>query len=231
MKAKVLKSVIGNLFIISMLAGAVLTMPSCDNKTADYNKIIVSADSAFNAGQYAKAKTLYKDAKVIKPKETYPDQQIQKVGQILRQQETDRKYTEAINRADNLFDAGNYQEAKVEYQKSSSLKPQESYPKQKISEIANILAEQQVELAAEKNPYHIIVGTFGKDHNANALHEKLKGMGYRSHLIPRYDGELTAVTIKSFPDLHAAWNHLPEVYEMEMFMDDSPWIVKYTIRK
>ncbi len=231
MKSQVLHSVLRKLFFVFLLGSFVIAATSCDNKTARYQETIATADSAFQAKDYDMAKSLYKDAKVIKPDESYPDQQISKVEQILRQQETDRKYREAINRADNLFNAGNYQEARPEFQSASSLKPGETYPKQKIREIDAMLAKEQEKLAARNNPYHIVVGTFDIDENARQLQQKLIDKGYQSLLIPRYDGQLTAVTLKSFPDLHAAWNYLPETYEMEMFMDDSPWIVKYTLKE
>ncbi|MDZ7740821.1 MAG: SPOR domain-containing protein [Bacteroidota bacterium] len=231
MKSQVLNSVFRKAFIILLLGSFVFAGTSCDNKTARYQEAIVTADSAFQAKDYNMAMSFYKDAKVIKADETYPDQQISKIEQILRQQETNKKYTEAIKRADDLFNAGNYQEARSEYHAAYTLKSGENYPKQKISEIDGILAEEQEKLAARNNPYHIVVGSFDIQENARQLQQKLVEKGYQSELIPRYDGKLTAVTLKSFPDLHAAWNYLPETYEMEMFMDDSPWIVKYTLKE
>ncbi len=122
-------------------------------KNQDYQAAITSADSYLGKKQYGTAKTFYKKAIDIKPTETYPKQKISEIDKILANQaaaaESEKKYQAAIKKADGLLASKKYNEAKSSYQTASTIKPSESYPKQKISEIDKILANQAA--AAEKD--------------------------------------------------------------------------------
>ncbi len=111
----------------------------------DYKNAITSADSYFGNKQYSTAKTYYQTASGIKPTETYPKQKISEIDKILSDQaaaaEKDKQYQEAIYKADNLFSAKQYEDAKLAFQIASSIKPSENYPKEKIAEIDKLLTE------------------------------------------------------------------------------------------
>ena len=127
-------------------------------RNENYQAAIAKADQEFSVEQYAAAKSSYQEASGIKPEESYPQQQISKIDQILadrEKSESDRKatqkaYDDAIALADKAFKKENYEPAKSSYQEASSLKPAEVYPQEQISKIDQILADL-AKKAADKN--------------------------------------------------------------------------------
>ena len=64
------------------------------------------------------------------------------------QAEKDKNYADAIARADNLFNEENYENSRTEYRAALDIKPEESYPQQRIDEIGNLLAQLSAAQAA-----------------------------------------------------------------------------------
>ncbi len=122
-------------------------------KDKQYQDAIKKADGLLASKQYNEAKSSYQTASTIKPTETYPKQKISEIDKILATQAAaaakDKQYQDAIKKADGLLASKQYNEAKSSYQTASTIKPNETYPKQKISEIDKILADQAA--AAAKN--------------------------------------------------------------------------------
>ncbi len=56
------------------------------------------------------------------------------------QAEKDKNYSEAIAKADNLFNEKSYENARIEYRNALAVKPNETYPQQRIDEIGKTLA-------------------------------------------------------------------------------------------
>lgn len=65
--------------------------------------------------------------------------------------ELDARYNSIIAKADSLFDAGDYFEAKILYEQAFTLKPDEQYPKNKISEIDGLMDNKYQDLIAKAN--------------------------------------------------------------------------------
>jgi len=119
----------------------------------EYDRTIVSADHYFDTENYLSAKTNYEKASKLKPEEKYPKERLNEIDKILADQkavtEKDKAYQDAIAKADGLFNGKKYTEAKSEYNKALGIKSDEQYPKDKISEINTILADQKA--ASEKD--------------------------------------------------------------------------------
>lgn len=126
-----------------------------DELNAKYLGAIDAADAAFNAKDYANAKTKYQEASTLKPTEKYPKDRIAEVDALVaeaaRKAEEERKaaelearYTGLIGSADKAFDGKKLSEALNDYKDASALKPQEAYPKERIAAI-----EQQLDAAAQ----------------------------------------------------------------------------------
>ncbi|WP_460023919.1 hypothetical protein [Marinifilum fragile] len=136
-----------------------------------YASIITLADSQFESGDYASAKTSYSDALSLKAEEPYPKSQIAKIDELLAERQRqaeeaarlaaekkalDEKYASIITLADSQFESGDYASAKTSYSDALSLKSEEPYPKSQIAKIDELLAERQrqaeeaARLAAEK---------------------------------------------------------------------------------
>jgi len=118
-----------------------------NQKAADenYQSVIANADKLFAAKSYPEAKTEYGKASDLKPTEQYPKTKIAEIDKLLgalaEQQQKDEQYTAAIARADKLLADKSYDVAKTEYTSASAIKPAETYPKTKISEIDKILED------------------------------------------------------------------------------------------
>ena len=122
-------------------------------KDKNYADAIARADNLFNEKNYENSRNEYRSALAIKPEETYPQQQISEIDRLLKeladakaaQEALDRQYAGLIQQADRMFSAKSYNPSKENYQKASDLKPDESYPKEKIVEIDNILTRQAID--------------------------------------------------------------------------------------
>jgi tetratricopeptide (TPR) repeat protein len=117
-----------------------------------YKAQLAKADQSFTGKQYEQSKTEYNLALAIKPAEQYPKDRINEIDQTLAQMKaTDDAYKTSISKADQLLTAKSYEEARAEYQNAGTIKPAETYPKDKISEINNILTELKGKQATYDN--------------------------------------------------------------------------------
>jgi tetratricopeptide (TPR) repeat protein len=115
-----------------------------------YEESIAKADGLKNLKEYVSAKAEYNRALQIMPEETYPRQQIAEIDRIIAEQERDlaerkareNNYAMAISKADGFFRLQEYEKAKAEYNNALTIMPDETYPRNKISEIDNIIAAQ-----------------------------------------------------------------------------------------
>ncbi|HSH65930.1 MAG TPA: hypothetical protein VLB84_09050, partial [Bacteroidia bacterium] len=118
-----------------------------------YTAAVAKGDAAMQKKVYTEALTAYKEAQSIKPSEPYPNNKISEINNILdeltRAKEKDKQYVEIIAKADKLFSAKDYKQAKTSYLDASLLKPSERYPKDKVLEIDKLLNSKTVLPTAE----------------------------------------------------------------------------------
>ncbi len=142
-----------------------------------YKNLVDRADRLFGEEKYDESKTVFTEAGKLKPSETYPPEMISRIDSIAEEQtrllaeqkaaeeaariaaeqarlaalqaEKDSQYNTAIGRGDSLFTAAVYEQSKSEYQSALKIKSDESYPKEKIAEIDNLM----VQLAAAQRSY------------------------------------------------------------------------------
>ncbi len=116
-----------------------------------YNNIITAADNLLNQKQYEQAKNTYNEALALKPKEQYPKDKIAEINAILQQiAQTNQQYQQKIAQADALFNNENYEGARPLYTEAGTIKPEETYPKEMLSKIDNLLEEQARALAEQE---------------------------------------------------------------------------------
>ncbi len=113
---------------------------------ADYSQAITDGDALFAAEDYEGSKAKYNAALAMMPDEAYPAQKITEIDGILAELERlrllDEEYAATIASADGMFTAESFSNARAEYEKASGLKPEETYPLEKLAEIDAIFAEQ-----------------------------------------------------------------------------------------
>jgi hypothetical protein len=110
-----------------------------------YASFIADADKLLADKSYEPAKIQYQSALKLKPEEKYPSDRIAEIdvalADLAKQKALDDQYTAAITKADRSFTAKTWEQAKTDYAAASALKPNESYPKDKIAEIDKIVAD------------------------------------------------------------------------------------------
>jgi Trp operon repressor len=110
-----------------------------------YNAAITKADKAFGTKDWENAKAGYNEALGFKPDEAYPKNKLKEIDAAIakdaKDKELNEKYAAAITKGDASFAKQEYDAAKTAYTEASALKASEKYPKDKITEINNILAK------------------------------------------------------------------------------------------
>lgn len=120
-----------------------------------YDKIVAVADKKFTDKEYESAKDLYKRAMNFNPSDTYPPKKIAEIEEILSRLEADEKikqqkeaekliaYNQLINKGDLNFGKTRFNDALSNYKDALKIKPEETYPKQRIEEINKLIEEQE----------------------------------------------------------------------------------------
>ncbi len=124
------------------------------NLQANYDRAINDADSLYLNKFFEASALLYKEAISLKPDARYPKEMLEKATLAAAEQKSvDEKYNSLIASADKLFELKDYQNAITSYKSAVEIKPEEQYPKNKISEIEGLLAEAK---SLEENYNRII---------------------------------------------------------------------------
>jgi tetratricopeptide (TPR) repeat protein len=129
--------------------------------TEEYARLVNAGDSLYIEKKFIAAKANYQQALKLKPGESYPKEMISKAdnmiaGQAASEQATEEAYKLAINNADDFFKEKSYDKAKPEYQNALLIKPNENYPKTKIAEIDQFLAESEKQKSLDEQYTNLI---------------------------------------------------------------------------
>ena len=140
------------------------------NLNKEYDAKITEADKQFKAGELATAKSGYQQALDLKPTETYPKDQIASITATLAEKEKkDADYKKFIADADASFEKKEYEKAKSAYTSAGGMKPEETYPKEKIAAIDQLLGE----MANKQKLYDEAITKADAAFNGNKLAEAL----------------------------------------------------------
>lgn len=151
----------------SVLAAQKAAMEKAKELERNYQAAIKNGDKAFQKNDWAGAKAAYAQAISLKPKETWPKDQIAQIDKIIKEQEElnkkkeadakkaaeeaakakaeaelNAKYAAAIKKGDDAFNAKNWVVAKQGYNEALGFKPGEQYPKDKLAAIDKAIADE-----------------------------------------------------------------------------------------
>nr|NQU90252.1 hypothetical protein [Bacteroidota bacterium] len=194
-----------------------------------YKSAISKADENYVSQNYPEAKKLYNQASEMKPDEGYPLSRIHSIDSIFDARNKVKNYNQKIAEGDNLFNLKEYENARGAYFEAVNIDPDKSYPVDQIRKIDELLANREPikpKPSGDLN-YHIIVGSFEFQSNAEILYNNMLEQGFRSLLIPRDELGMIAVTAGSYPDIHQAWNNLPQAQEG---LDEEAWVLYHEFR-
>lgn len=115
-------------------------------KELEFNQAMANADKAFSGNDFETARTGYSAALAIKPGDAAAKQKFgeteARLAQIARMSQA---YSKAINEANDLLTAKNYQGARDKYQEALQYKADAEYPKTQITKIDEVVARQLAE--------------------------------------------------------------------------------------
>lgn len=126
-------------------------------KNQEYNSYIGKADKFYSSNMYDEAYNYYQKASYLKPSETYPKTKMAAIEEIKQQLELDAAYDAKIKKADLYFKAGKFSSARTYYTQALSVKPNATYPKNKIAEIDQKLKESEKVTTPVVKPSHPVV--------------------------------------------------------------------------
>jgi tetratricopeptide (TPR) repeat protein len=163
-------------------------------KKRKYEETIKAADQFLSQKNFINAKFSYEQALSIMPAESYPKQKLDETLKAIAEQEKsladqkarDAAYNLALVNADKYFKAKDYYQARDEYKRALSLKPNEVLPGNKLAEMENLIRikeKEQADAKAKTDAYTLAINAgntaFGlKDYISarNSYTEALKFM-------------------------------------------------------
>ncbi len=121
------------------------------NLNKQYEEAIDRADVKYQEKIYDEALVIYREAMQYKPGDTYARDRIDEIEQLLAQQEKERKFTETLAQAENLFSNKEYQQAREVYREAAGILPDDPRPNARIEETDRILRSIAEQAAKEEN--------------------------------------------------------------------------------
>jgi len=144
------------------------------NADADYNKLIKEADKLFAEEKLQEALNKYISALKIpgKQKEAHPNAQLMKIEELLQKKEEDalayqqenQAYLNLITAADNFAESKDYVKATAKYKEAIAMKSDEQYPKDRIADLKNEIAN-----AAKRDEYDKLIKRADGFYNQSSL--------------------------------------------------------------
>lgn len=121
---------------ISLINNEKLQQTQLEQTEKEFNQTLLAGNTQSQQKDYLKALQSYKKALNLKPDSKLVKDKIAETENAMIAIETDKNYQEAIVLADRAMAANDFQKAKINYQEALKIKTGETYPKDKLSEIA-----------------------------------------------------------------------------------------------
>lgn len=206
---------------------------------ADYKRSIQSADGYFTQSKLNEALTDYQNALKIKPNEEYPQNQIR---EIQNQLAVEQKYNDAIAKADKAYNSSDWVNAKTAYTEALSVKPNESYPANRLKEVNQKIADANLAAlskAAEDKAYNEAIAQAEKAlkneqlSTARLKYQEAQTIKPSEELPPRKIKEIDALIDQRNKDrLAQQQRDLDEKYNQAIVLADNSYKTKsYSIAK
>lgn len=197
---------------VSLIAQEQARTADEQDRIKQYDECIGAADQLMNQDSYADAKTKYEQALTLMPGRSYPRQKLDEIARIVTEQErmasqkqaNELAYSQAITNADKLARAKEFGQARDEYNRSLVFKPDESYPKNKIVEMENLIriSQQEKDEAIAKSEAYTLAMNSGNALSAKKDYEAAKN-SYTKALKNKPNDPLAAEQIKKADNLIA----------------------------
>jgi tetratricopeptide (TPR) repeat protein len=141
-------------------------------RDSTYNALITKADQLNSAENWENAEQIYYEALVVKPLESYPQEQIESIKNRLEADQVSekrRKYDELIASANQSLENKSYEEAIGFYNQANDQLPSEVYPLDMIREIKRIMSN----VDAQENQYKILINQADNEYESEKWEQAL----------------------------------------------------------
>ncbi len=190
-----------------------------------YDVALASADKLFRQKDYERARQEYENASRLMPSESYPRQKVNEIIKILvDQQVLEENYAQSISRADVFFHDSNFMAALPEYQIAASLKPEEKYPADRVTQLTAIVKAMQVRDEAYKK----IIDR--ADLLMNTLKYSDAEKAYKDALVIKPDQAYPKTKISEIDRILAREKRIAEDFDRYINLGDSLYIAKDYLR-
>jgi cytochrome c-type biogenesis protein CcmH/NrfG len=148
-----------------------------------YDDAIKSGNMLFNTKSYELAKVEFEKAKMARPAESYPVEKIKEIDVILEQLAAERqqRFDEAILKADEYFNQGNFRDALIEYKTAGSIKPEEKYPQAKIAECEKTI---EAEMKVIREQYNLVIAEADNLYNSKVYDKAIQSYKKAHEMMP-----------------------------------------------
>jgi tetratricopeptide (TPR) repeat protein len=192
---------------------------------AEYQEAIGLADELYLNKEYEKAKTAYLQAQSVKPDEKYPQSMIGRIDETTaniagEQQARQQSYDQAVAAGDGFFRSRDYSEARASFESALKIMPSESYPRAKINEIENLLAN--VELQEKQYAQFLVDGD--KYYGEQKLNEALSAFQGAEKIKP--DESYPKTKIAEITTLLAGIKQIEQDYQAAIAKADQEFTAK-----
>lgn len=143
-------------------------------KQKDFEEVMKEASKLEKMKSYERALEQYTAAAVILPEDEEARQKIQELNRILSEE---KEYKAIIAGADELFEKGEWIEARDKYLLASGLKPDAAYPKGQISKIAQKVQDEEAKANTFNNYLMLAEEAYSNGNYASAVENYTKALG------------------------------------------------------
>ncbi len=141
-------------------------------RDSTYNALITKADQLNKEDKLKNAEQIYYEALVVKPLESYPQEQIELIKNKLeadKVSEKRNKYDELVTKGDQSLENKSYEEAIDFYNQANLQLPTEVYPLDMIREIKRIISEKD----ARENQFKILINQADNEYESEKWDQAL----------------------------------------------------------
>lgn len=121
---------------------SILKTRAAEPRDKQYLERIESADIAYLEGNKQKAMDTYSEALALKPTSRYPKNQLARLEGREPFQAAEPDYRELVSKGNVAFDKADYLEAKDAFLDALALRPNEFYPRQRVSDANRFLTQK-----------------------------------------------------------------------------------------
>jgi len=162
---------------IALINNAKLQQAQLEQAEKEFDQILATANAQTQQKDYLQAVQSYKKALELKPDNQLAKDKLAEAEHTLIVIETDKKYQQAILLADHALAANDLPKAKINYQEALKIKSEETYPKDKLTEIA--------ESEGKESTFNELVSNAEKAFSATNYDESLKLFAQALELKPK----------------------------------------------